>query len=589
MTPSPRLNNRQVAQYFRDIGDMMQILGENRFKILAYQNAARTLEELNRDIYAIFEEGALEDIPGVGEAIAEKISELLESGTIQFYERLTNQVPAGVVQMMRVPDVGPKTAERLWKELDITDLEGMRIAAEEGRIRSLKGFGAKSEEKILKGIEVLSRRSDDRTPLGVARPLADELIDAMKDALDEQSLTEVVFAGSLRRWRETIGDLDLLATGPDPEPIMEAFRSLPQAVDVQVSGERKSSIVMPNGMQVDLRVVKPEEWGAALVYFTGSQAHNIRLRERALEMGWTLNEYGVAPAGESGARPDDRRHFDSEEALYDALNLEYIAPEMREDQGEIQAAAAGDLPKLIELADIQGELHGHTTGSDGKNSIAEMAEAARHRGYQYWNVTDHSVGLGITGGVDRETLAEQRREIEALNEQYASQSIDFRLFLGSEVEVLADGSLGLDDETMAELDIVVASIHTGLRQDRETITRRALNAVRNPHVHILGHPTGRLIGRRAPSDIDLDAVLEACAETGTVVEINANPHRLDLSGNYARRAVELGCKIAINTDAHSTDGLDYLVYGVATARRGWLRAADVVNTLSAAEMLDTLK
>ncbi|MBX3051872.1 MAG: DNA polymerase/3'-5' exonuclease PolX [Caldilineaceae bacterium] len=585
----PRLNNRQVAEIFADIGDLMLILGENRFKIIAYQNAARTIAELNQDINAVHAAGALRDIPGIGQAIAEKIDELLTTGSIPFYNKLTEQVPAGVVAMMRVPDVGPKTAKRLWEELDITGVEGLKAAAAAGRIRELKGFGAKSEEKILKGIELLARRQNDRTPIGSARPLAEGLIADLLSALPPGTIQKIELAGSLRRWRETIGDVDILAVSEQPVAVMEAFRALPQAVDILGAGDRKSSIALPNGMQVDIRVVEARHWGAALAYFTGSQAHNVAVRERAQKQGWSLNEYSLTSDGHPDFPDGTDRFFETEEALYAFLGLDWVAPELRENRGEVQAARQHSLPRLIELADIVGELHSHTTFSDGKATLEEMAAAAQAKGYEYWNVSDHSIGLGVTQGVDAGALAEQRAEIDRLNGEYAAAGIDFRLLLGTEAEVLADGTLGLPDDVLATLDVVVASIHTGLRQDRETITERCLKAVRNPHVDILGHPTGRLIGRREPSEIDLERVLQACAETGTIVEINANPARLDLSGAYARRAVELGCKLAINCDAHSVDQIDLLPYGVHTARRGWLTAADVINTRPLDEMLGMLK
>ena len=589
MPPSERLNNQQVADIFNRIGDLLQILGDNRFKIIAYQNAARTIENLSQDIRAVHQAGKLRELPDVGQAIAEKIAELLETGTIPYYDELAEQVPPGVVDMLSVPDVGPKTAARLWKELDIVGIDQLKAAAEEGRIRALKGFGAKSEEKILRGIDLLSKRQEGRMPIGQARPLALELIADLQERLPAGAIERIEAAGSLRRWRETIGDLDLLVVSEQPAAVMDAFRTLPQAVDVINAGDTKSTIALPSGLQVDLRVVERKHWGAALCYFTGSQRHNIDLRELAQKHGWSLNEYRLAAQGHADLPDGEERFFDSEEELYNFLGLDWVPPEMREGQGEIAAAREHKLPNLITVDDIVGEIHGHTDWSDGQATLVEMAEAARHRGYRYWCVTDHSVGLGVTGGLDGERLHAQAKEIAALNEKYAADGVDFRLLRGIEVEILADGSLGLPDDVLAELDIVVASIHSALRQDRDTITERCLKAVRNPHVDVLGHPTGRLIGRREGSEIDMDAVLRACAEVGTVVEINAHPSRLDLSGVHARRAVELGCKLAINSDAHAADGMEILPYGIATARRGWLRPADVINTRPLDEMLAMLK
>jgi len=585
----PRLNNRQVAEVFAAIGDLLQILGDNRFKINAYRNAARTIAELNRDINAVHAAGELRSILGIGQAIAEKIDELLTSGHIPFYDRLTAQAPVGVVEMLQVPDVGPKTVKRLWQELDITSIDALKAAAEAGRIRELKGFGARSEEKILRGIALWAHRQDGRTPIGAARPLAEGLIADLLAALPPGIVQRIEIAGSLRRWQETIGDVDLLAVSDRPVAVMEAFRGLPQAVDILSAGDRRSSIALPSGMQVDLRVVEARHWGAALAYFTGSQAHNVAVRELAQAQGWSLNEYSLTAQGHPALPDGAARYFETEEELYAFLGLDWVAPELRQNAGEVQAARQHALPRLIEVADIAGELHSHTTFSDGQYTIAEMAAAAQSKGYRYWNVSDHSIGLGVTQGVDATRLAEQRAEIERLNAGYTAAGVDFRLLLGTEAEVLADGRLGLPDGVLAGLDVVVASIHTGLRQDRETITERCLKAVRNPHVDILGHPTGRLIGRRESSDIDLDRVLQVCAETGTIVEINAHPARLDLSGPYARRAVALGCTLAINCDAHSIDDMALLPYGVHTARRGWVRAQDVVNTRPLDEMLGMLK
>jgi DNA polymerase (family 10) len=578
-----------VAQVFYDIADISQILGENRFKVIAYQNAARTIEQLSQDIYAIYEAGELKNIPGIGDAIAKKIAELLETGSLAFYEKLKTQVPAGVVDIMHIPDVGPKTAKRLWEELGITDVGQLKRAAEEGEIRKLKGFGVKSEQKILKGIELMARRRETRMPIGAARPLALEVMHDLFDAVPAGTIERMEVAGSLRRWKETIGDVDILAVSTDSDAVMAAFRQLPQAVDVLLSGERKTSIVLPSGLQVDLRVFERRHWGAALQYFTGSKQHNVALRELALKQGWSLNEYGLTASRHPELPDGTERFFDTEEALYGFLGLEWVPPELRENQGEIKAAQEHKLPRLIRLNDIQGELHGHSTWSDGRASIAEMAEAARQRGYTYWTVADHSVGLGVTGGLDGDRLQEQAKEIAEINRQYQEQGINFRLLQGIEVEILADGRLALPDEVLAALDVVVASIHSGQRQDRETITARCIAAIRNPHVDILGHPTGRLLGKRPPTELDVERVLQVCAETGTVVEINANPVRLDLKDVHARRAVELGCKIAINCDAHATDGMDIMEYGIATARRGWITAEHVVNTRPVNEMLMLLK
>lgn len=595
----PPLNNQQVADTFRSIADLLQILGESRFVVIAYQNAARTIDGLEQDINQVAADGGLEDLPRIGKAIAQKIATLLETGSLPYHDELAAQVPAGVVAMMQAPDVGPKTVQRLWKELDITSVEEMQAAARQGRIRGLKGFGAKTEERILKSVELLERRSDERTPIGRSRPLAESLAQAMKAEMAAGTPQRVEIVGSLRRWRESTDEIRLLAVSAAPQRAKDLFESLPQTTGVLESGAMQTRVALSNGMRATLRLVEAEHWGAALCRATGSQAHLAALEEQALKNGWRLDEYGATRQsgsangrGGAPAQPDnegEQRFFESEEDLYAFIGLQWTPPELREGGGEVAAALRRELPQLIAAEEILGELHGHTTWSDGKASVAEMAEAARNKGYRYWAVTDHSVGLGVTQGVDADALLAQRREIDAVNDRYAAEGVDFRLIQGTEVELLGDGSLGLPDETLAALDIVVASIHSGLRQDKERITERCLKAVHNPYVDLLGHPTGRLLGRRPPSEIDLERVMRACAATGTAIEINANPARLDLSADHARQAADLGCKIVINTDAHSVGQLDLMPYGIHTARRGWLRAQDVLNARPLDELLGLLK
>ncbi len=586
---SQKITNQSVANLLEDVAARLQILEANRFRVIAFQNAAESIRSLGRTLDAIDADGGLESIPGVGKGIADALRELLETGQVAEFDELAVQVPEGVIAMMKVPDMGPKKAKRLWQELEITSIEQLQAAAESGELAKLKGFGKKSEEKILKGIALLATRQDDRTPIGLARPLAEGLVADLQAALPAEAIQRLEIAGSLRRWKESIGDVDILVVSETPATVMEAFRNLPQVADVAAAGETKHSVILTTGLQVDLRVVEAQHWGAALQYFTGSKEHNVPLRELALKQGWSLNEYGLTATGKVPAAEDETQFFSEEADLYAFLDLEWVPPELRENRGELQAARDGTLPNLIGLADIRGELHGHSTFSDGKNTIEEMARAAIGRGYAYWNVSDHSIGLGVVQGVGPERIAEQAAEIKRLNELFAAEGLDFHLLHGMEVEVLADGSLGLEDEVLAQLDVVVASIHSGLRQDQETITARCLRVVENPHVDILGHPTGRLIGQRPPSELDVERVLQACAATGTVVEINAHPSRLDLNDVYARRAVELGCKIAINSDAHGVDGFEVMPYGIATARRAWLTADDVINSRSLGEMLALLK
>lgn len=585
----PIMNNKQVADLFRSIGQLLQILDESRFVVMAYQNAARTVDGLEKDINDVAAEGALEDLPRVGKAIAEKIATLLDTGSLPYYDELASQVPEGVVAMMQVPDVGPKTVRRLWKELDIASVEAMQSAAEQGKLRGLKGFGAKTEERILKGIKLLESRSDDRTPIGASLPVAQGLAQSLREHADGL-VQKIEVAGSLRRWRETTGEIRLIGVSHVPQRALQHFRSLPQAVEVLESDDRHSRVLLSNGMQATLSLVEAENWGAALCHATGNREHLAEIREYAQAAGLGLDENGLMPQiGPSATEGAGRDTVISEEAFYELIGLQWTPPELREGGNEVDAARRRELPQLIEPGQILGEVHGHTTWSDGKASVAEMAEAARRRGYRYWAVTDHSIGLGVTGGVDGEALIAQRREIDAVNDRYAAEGVDFRLIQGTEVEVLGDGELGLPDETLATLDIVVASIHIGLRQDRERITERCLRTIHNPHVDVIGHPTGRLLGQRSPSEIDMERVMLACAETGTAVEINANPARLDLSAEHARQAAELGCKIVINTDAHSTGQFDLMPYGIHTARRAWLRHTDVMNTLPLEDLLGLLK
>lgn len=586
-----RLSNRDVAEELALVGDILQILDANRFRVIAFQNAAESIRTFPQDINALYAEGKLQTIPNVGKGIADAVADLLKNGTSKEFEDLKAKVPRGVVEMMQVPDIGPKTVKRLWEELNITSVPELKAAAEAGKIRVLKGFGAKSEEKILRGIELAAQRGDSRTPLGEARPLALGLVAGLTEKVEPGAITRLEIGGSLRRWKESIGDVDILVVSNSPDPVMDAFSTLPQVSNIVGRGDTKCSVILGTGLRVDLRVVEAQHWGAALQYFTGSKEHNVEVRDIALKLGWSLNEYGLTATGKgsSKAKEGEEKFFAEEADLYQFLGFAWIPPELRENRGELAAAKAGKLPKLIEIGDIQGELHGHSTWSDGNSSIAVMAAAAQKRGYRYWGVCDHSIGLGMVGGLDPERLIAQAEEIAKLNAQFEREGKDFRLLRGTEVEILADGTLGLPDEALAQLDVVVASIHSGLRQDRETITARCLKAIHNPHVDILGHPTGRMIESRPPSEIDMEQILKACAETGTVVEINAHPSRLDVSDVYARRALELGCKLAINCDAHTSDGMEMMEYGIGTARRGWVEAKDVVNTYPLAEMLSMLK
>ncbi|HRE46850.1 MAG TPA: DNA polymerase/3'-5' exonuclease PolX [Aggregatilineales bacterium] len=570
------MTNRQIADLFETIADMLQLKGEIIHRVLAYRRAAESIRELPRDLSAIAAERKLTEIDGIGKIIAEKINEVLTTGELQFYKELAEEIPPGLVDVLRVNGVGPKKAMLFYKEVGVASIAALEAAAKEGKLRTLAGMGEKSEAKILERIAALARRTT-RARLDVAWVSADRLLRTLL-ALPGALRGDV--AGSVRRGKPTIGDLDLLIASYDPDPIMEHFVHHPDVVRVLGHGSTKSSVELASGLQCDLRIVPPERYGTALSYFTGSKEHNTRLREMARDRGLTLNEWAFA-ALEGGAET----LCAEESEVYAQFGLPFIPPELREDRGEIDLAARGALPTLITIADIRADLHMHTTWSDGKLSIRDMAWIARERGLQYIVITDHSQSLGVANGLTPERLRAQREEIHAVDAEFAPT---LRVFQGVEMEIRADGSLDYPDEVLAKLDFVIASLHTGLRQPREQITARLLNAIRNPHVDLIGHPRGQMIPEREPADLDMDAVFRAALETDTALEINASPYRLDLDDTHARLAAEMGIKIAIDTDSHSGDGFEALRYGVITARRARLRAADVINTWSVNTFLEWL-
>jgi DNA polymerase (family 10) len=567
------VTNREVADVLRLIADMLEIQGEIIYKSLAYRKAADNIEALGLDINEVWRQGKLRDIPGVGKALEQKLHELLSTGRLGYFEELQEQVPVGVVALLGIPDVGPKTAKLLWEELGALGVADVERAAREGTLRGLPGLGVRSEQRILEGIESLYRRTT-RIPLGVAWPVARELVMSLRQELSIETVEPV---GSLRRMKDTVGDIDILAAHEKPEQVTDAFTRLPLVAEIVSHGPTRATVILQNGLQVDLRALRPERYGSLLQYFTGSKDHNVALRTLALKKGLSLSEYGFK-------RGEQEVLCSAEEDVYQVLNLPWIPPELREDRGELQAAQQGALPKLVERNEILGDLHAHSNWSDAAASLSEMADAAQRLGYEYLVISDHTHGLGVANGLDVSRLRQQRAEIKQLNKGFSG----FRLLQGAEVEIRGDGALDHPDEILQEIDVVVASVHTGLRQDKETITARVVRAMQNPHVHIIGHPSGRLLGQREATSVDLDRVLQAAADTGTILEINAMPNRLDLDDVHIRRAVELGVELCISSDAHSTGGLEVMEYGVATARRGWADAHQIVNTLPLGRLLDRL-
>jgi DNA polymerase (family 10) len=572
----PTMTNQQLADIFRKIADLLEIKGENIYKILAYRKASDSLNNLGQDVNEIQKQGKLTEVDGVGKAIAEKIDELLTTGHLGFLDKLEAEVPPSLAELLQVPDLGPKKVALFWKQLGVTKLSELESAARAGKLRTLPGMGEKSEAKIIAGIEALGRRTD-RIPLGRAWPFAEELVDYLRKA---PGVKEVELGGSLRRMRATVGDIDILAAAKDSSAVMDSFVKRKDVVRVLGKGGTKASVEFTQGLRAQLWVHPPEHWGTALVYATGSKDHNVRLREYALKKGYSLSEHSLTR--EDGSEVTCER----EEQVYQALGLPWIPPELREDRGEVQAAIKGKLPDIIQLKDIKAELHSHSTWSDGKLSIKEMAVAAMKRGYKLLAITDHTNSLGITQGMNPEDVREQRNEIAEISKELAD---GICIIQGAEVEIKSDGSLDYADEVLAELDIVIASLHSSLRQPREKITERLIRAMHNPHVDIIGHPSGRLLPDREGADLDMDAVLKAAVDTGVALEINAHPARLDLDDIHAKRATEMGIKLSINTDAHSDADMDLMHFGVSTARRGWVEAEGVINTWDTSQLLEWLK
>lgn len=570
------MKNTDIAKVFQDIADLLELEGENVFKIRAYQRAAHAIEHLPREIEQLLKEGgSLRDIPGVGEAIAKKTTELVTTGHLGYYEELKAEFPPGISTLLDIRGIGPKTALRLVTELGISSVEDLETAILNGRVAALPRMGDKLAQNILHHIQAL-RRKEQRIPLGLAVLTVDEILPVLSRETGVRNLTP---AGSLRRFRETVGDIDIMGTADDTEKVLQMFVRLPQVSQVLAVGSTKASVIVTRGFQVDLRLMEHAQFGSLLQHFTGSKQHNIILREQAHRRGLKLSEYGITVLA-----TEVTETFATEEAFYRRLGLQFIPPELREGGQEIEMAEQGKLPCLVELSDIKGDLHVHTEWSDGHGSIEEMALAARQRGYRYLAITDHSAGRGIAHGLTAERLRQQLAEIKRLN-----QSLEgIHILSGSEVDIRADGSLDFDDELLSQLDVVVASVHSAMGQDEARMTQRVIRAMNNPHVDILGHPTCRLLGERPPVAIDVEAVFQAARQSNTALEINAMPSRLDLKDVHIQRAKELGGKLVISTDAHSSEQLDHIRFGVGMARRGWCEPHHILNTRPLAELQRSL-
>ncbi len=567
------MKNEELADIFNEIADLMEIQGEQPFRIASYRKVARILEELTEDVETLLADGRLAKIPGIGKGSLERIEEYLKTGKISTHQELVKKVPKGLLKLTKVPGLGPKTIALLWKEMDITDIGQLRKAINSGMIEKLPGMGAKKVEKISKGIDFVIR-SSGRIPLGIALPIAEELITQIKKIA---GVKKAEIAGSLRRRAETIGDIDILTEASDGQKVLEKFTKFRQVREVLASGSTKASVRIQDNIQVDVRVIPAESFGAAWQYFTGSKAHNVRLRKIAIEKKLKLNEYGLFENEKQIAGAN-------EEEIYHKLSLPYIPPELREDRGEIENA--DKLPTLIDRKDIKGDLHMHTTASDGHNSPEEMIRACIERGYEYMCITDHSKSSAIAGGLDETRLRKHIAAVRKLAEKYKNE---IAVLIGSEVDILADGQLDYDDGLLAELDFVIASVHSALSQPADKITKRVLKVMENPYVRLIGHPTGRLLAQREASAIDVAKIIKQAKDTDTWLELNSSWQRLDLKDVHLRLAKQEGVKICICTDAHSIDQLDYIQYGIYTARRGWLEKEDVINTLSRKKFMELVK
>ena len=574
------MDKKDIVEVLERIGTMMEIKGENPFKVRAYFSGARTLQTMEEDLGEVIAEGRLGDIPGIGKALTEKIETLHTTGELEFYDKLVASVPPGLMDLLDIPGLGGKKIKVLHEKLQVDSIESLTQVCQDGKVAELKGFGEKTQEKILSGIK--NREAYAARHLWwKAREVADQILPGLQSL---PQVERVEAAGSLRRGMETVGDLDFLVASSEPAPIMDWFTGMDGIAEITAHGDTKSSIRFEGGMQADLRVVPNEQFFFALHHFTGSKDHNVRMRQKALSMGLSLSEWGLRPEDEKASgRKAGPIEAQSEEDIFEALGLQYVPPALREGMGEVEAAERNELPELLELSDLKGCFHNHTTASDGRNTLEEMAEEADRRGWEYLGISDHSKASFQANGLDEERLA---RQVEAIHELNQSGRFRVHLFAGCEVDVLSGGKLDFEDEVLDTLDYVVASVHAGLTQDEETMTARFIKAIEHPRVTMVGHLSGRLLLRREASKIDVNRIIDAAVAHGTLLELNANPMRLDLDWRHWKRAAEKGMLCCINPDAHALHHFDYQLAGVNTARKGWLTAEQVLNTKPLAEVKD---
>lgn len=562
------MDNIQIAERFNQMAKLLEFKGENPFKTRAYTTAARTIKGLDEELASLYKDGKIDTLPGVGEALKGKIVEMLETGSFDAYERTVKEVPNGIMDIMNIPGIGPKMARQFYEKLGITSIDELSKAAREHRIRRLPRMGEKQEDKIIRSIIRLQQDKDHgRHQIAAATDIAKEITEELTSS---PYIEKLAVAGSLRRKKDTVGDIDLIAVSDDPEKTLRAFVNLSKVEEVLESGTSKGAVMYPGNLRVDLRVIDKNSFGSMLQHFTGSKEHNIHLRKIALSKGYSLNEYGITNEISGKLTPCSK-----EKDLYDFLGLEYIAPELRENLGEIEASLTGKLPKLIERKDIKGDLHVHSNWSDGVNTIEELANAAIQLGYEYIAITDHSHSTGIANGLSERKLLEHIEEIENLNKRFE----DIMILSGTECDIKADGKLDYSNDILEKLDIVIVAVHAGLEQDMSKMTRRIVAALENEHVDILAHPTGRKFGKRPAYDVDMDKILTVAKDNDKVLEINSSPWRLDLNDTNARKAKDYGVKVAINTDTHAIDHFNNIAFGIDVARRGWLGPEDVLNTM----------